>query len=51
MQDKNRARQMLYVGRKIREGSMLEPGIYNGKVTVKRKDEIFSDDRAINIVE
>ena len=51
VQDKNRARQMLYVGRKIREGSALEPGIYNGKVTIKRKDEIFSDARAINLVE
>lgn len=51
VQDKNRTRQMLYVGRKIPEGSVLESGIYNGKVTINRKDEVFSDTRAINIVE
>lgn len=34
--EKNRARQMYYVGRKVKEGAPLAAGIYTGRVTVKR---------------
>jgi murein DD-endopeptidase MepM/ murein hydrolase activator NlpD len=36
-QEKNRARQMYYIGRKIRETAPLLPGLYVGKITVTRK--------------
>jgi hypothetical protein len=55
VQEKNRARQMVFVGRKVPEGSKLEAGIYKGKVTVTRKGaaepEIFAEERLINVTE
>lgn len=54
IQEKTRARQMLYVGRKIPEGSPLKPGTYKGKVTIARTKEDgtkqqFSDERILTV--
>lgn len=47
--EKDRARQMLYVGRKTPEGTALKTGIYQGKISVVRADETFNDTLDINI--
>ena len=53
-QDKNRARQMLYVGRKIPKDAPLASGLYTGKVEVLRKnkdgeEEKFVKARAVRV--
>lgn len=53
VQDKNRARQMYYIGRRIRETAPLQPGAYTGKVSVTRKDgadeKIFTEEKILTV--
>lgn len=52
-QDKNRARQMYYIGRRVRETAPLQTGSYVGKITVTRRgddgEKIFSDSRTLAV--
>jgi murein DD-endopeptidase MepM/ murein hydrolase activator NlpD len=53
-QDKDRARQMLFVGRKIPKDLPLNTGLYTGKIEILRKDkdgneEKFSKVRAVRV--
>lgn len=53
VQDKTRARQMYYIGRKIRETAPLQTGTYVGKITVTRKDgaarKTFTDEKILTV--
>ena len=53
MQDKTRARQMYYIGRKIHASAPLQSGTYVGKITVTRKDgtgaNIFADEKNLTV--
>jgi hypothetical protein len=53
-QEKTRARQMLFVGRKVPNGLPLKPGIYTGKAAVIRtgkdgKEQQFADQRSLTV--
>ncbi len=52
-QDKNRARQMYYIGRRVRDTAPLQTGAYVGKITVTRKsggeEKIFSDSKTLTV--
>lgn len=48
-QDKTRARQMYYVGRKIPESRPLDIGVYTGKITIKRGDAVYTNEKTITV--
>lgn len=54
VQDKTRAQQMYFVGRKTPDGSTLEAGLYTGKIKVMRpekdgKDQIYATELSIPV--
>ncbi len=54
MQDRNRARQMFFIGRKIPAGIPLEIGKYTGTVKIERiekngKSQIFSQEKELTV--
>lgn len=52
-QDKNRARQMYYIGRRVREAAPLQTGPYVGKITITREGKdgakTFTDSKTLAV--